>query len=72
MNSNITDVIFEGSAFSFLPFLNMSPGEAHAVYKEPVIRRMVDAVEVETRWVKDGAIYRYKCAVIVVHFLTPS
>ncbi|KAI0257582.1 SNF2 family N-terminal domain-containing protein [Lactifluus subvellereus] len=35
------------SSFSFLPFLSMSPGEAHALYCSPILRRCLIALEEE-------------------------
>ncbi|KAI0068403.1 hypothetical protein BV25DRAFT_1818814 [Artomyces pyxidatus] len=37
------------SAFSFLPFLNLSAGEAHALHTSPLIRRSLLALAVESR-----------------------
>ena len=70
MNSKITNVICKGSAFSFLHILNMSSSEAHAIYKASVIRRMLDVVEAETRWMEVGDIYRYGYAAVIAPILT--
>jgi hypothetical protein len=59
MDARATDMMFEGSAFSFLYLLDISPDEAHATYKSSVIRRMLEVVQTEIRWTEDVDIDGY-------------
>ena len=70
MNSRITNVIYKGSASSFLHILNMSSSETDAIYKALVNRQMLDVVEAETCWMEVGDIYRYGYAAVIAPILT--
>jgi hypothetical protein len=66
MRDKVRLMYYEGSAFAFLYLLNVSPNEAHATYKASIIRRMLDVVYAESRWITDGNIRRYGLAMDLV------